>query len=760
MKRLLQDNSSSTSHYIVIIFLLFFALFNIQHANAQSFACGEQYLNDCNCTSTGMLVADSEPCNFNSAQSQSYILVDDVNAIINTDPDSDEIIDISTSGTFNNVVTGDYLVYFLSYNPQDQTFFDSQLQLGGDLDLLQALGNEGPAGTWTSNLPEFTLIASDLATVNAPSCNCSEISISDPCSCDNPLNFSNNGVNYVFETITINSASNQTWILDLGQSVGMYDFDGNILTGLQYATELSPGLYEYQFAHIPGIGYTAYFLNDVALQLSISSTGTACICEQEECVNTIECPQLQACTEAITPVLICPDYCIDGVFNIQTIETLYNCSIELFGNCFEYTPLPGMEFVGNDIIELTAINSQGICVESSVNVTIGACNNPPLAEDDFEATAGGPIVISVVDNDDDPDGDFVYICGAFGSPTNGLIEFINGQFIYTPNTGFTGADSFTYTICDGNGGQSNATVYITVEAAPEECENEDLHYCTEYMTPYIICPEFCLFENGAPYAVTSVHTTYDCSVNVLDDDCVRYMPLPGYYGQDMITIIACGTMPGSENVCDTVNVIIDVLDDCTPIPCNANQELCTGHMEAITFCVDFCDPNANITNANTVYNCSLNMLSANCIKYTPLPGYYGTDYIEIEGCSSPGVCENAVITIHVDDDCSQFGGGKTLNDINALCEVNMPKGFVPNSMGNSSQLILNNFNECFSNSNLRFAIYNMAGQQVFDTQYANTNVLWDANEYTHWPNGHYIYQLEIHDNINQITETGKIIIMK
>ncbi len=44
---------------------------------------------------------------------------------------------------------------------------------------------------------------------------------------------------------------------------------------------------------------------------------------------------------------------------------------------------------------------------------------------------------------------------------------MDGTVTYTPDPGFVGTDSFTYTISDGNGDTSTATVYIIVNDVPE-----------------------------------------------------------------------------------------------------------------------------------------------------------------------------------------------------------------------------------------------------------------------------------------------------
>jgi VCBS repeat-containing protein len=50
-------------------------------------------------------------------------------------------------------------------------------------------------------------------------------------------------------------------------------------------------------------------------------------------------------------------------------------------------------------------------------------------------------------------------------PAHGTVTLnSDGSFRYTPNTGGSGSDSFTYTVSDGHGGWNVATVSLTVKA--------------------------------------------------------------------------------------------------------------------------------------------------------------------------------------------------------------------------------------------------------------------------------------------------------
>ncbi|SHK78883.1 Ca2+-binding protein, RTX toxin-related [Roseovarius marisflavi] len=94
-------------------------------------------------------------------------------------------------------------------------------------------------------------------------------------------------------------------------------------------------------------------------------------------------------------------------------------------------------------------------------------NNPPVTVDDTAVTDEDTSVdIPVLANDSDPDGDTLRVdsVGPAGNGTTAINP--DGTVAYTPNAGFSGTDTFEYTVTDDNGGTDTATVTVIVGDTP------------------------------------------------------------------------------------------------------------------------------------------------------------------------------------------------------------------------------------------------------------------------------------------------------
>ena len=103
---------------------------------------------------------------------------------------------------------------------------------------------------------------------------------------------------------------------------------------------------------------------------------------------------------------------------------------------------------------------------STATATVVVGNAPPVATDDTAtAVGGGSIRIPVVDNDSDPDGGTLALVDVTQPVGGGTAAIVDGELVVTPDPGYTGTLTFSYTLSDEQGGTSTATVTVQVSAA-------------------------------------------------------------------------------------------------------------------------------------------------------------------------------------------------------------------------------------------------------------------------------------------------------
>src|SRR5699024_5620563 len=97
-------------------------------------------------------------------------------------------------------------------------------------------------------------------------------------------------------------------------------------------------------------------------------------------------------------------------------------------------------------------------------------NRPPVANDDeFGVRPGKSVVLPVVRNDTDPDGDLLTVSVEGDQPDIGTVTPIQGgtQLQIDVDEDASGTASFTYRADDGRGGQDTATVTLEVRGDDE-----------------------------------------------------------------------------------------------------------------------------------------------------------------------------------------------------------------------------------------------------------------------------------------------------
>lgn len=117
--------------------------------------------------------------------------------------------------------------------------------------------------------------------------------------------------------------------------------------------------------------------------------------------------------------------------------------------------------VGPDSFSYTIQDNNGLQATGQVRVLLTQANRAPQANPDHFGVSGRtPSLLAVLDNDTEPDGDALVITSVTQPIANsGKVEIVKNGVYFTPNYPFL-IDWFTYTITDGRGASSTATVRL------------------------------------------------------------------------------------------------------------------------------------------------------------------------------------------------------------------------------------------------------------------------------------------------------------
>jgi hypothetical protein len=141
--------------------------------------------------------------------------------------------------------------------------------------------------------------------------------------------------------------------------------------------------------------------------------------------------------------------------NVTTQPTNGTLTVNTTTGVITYTPNAG--YIGNDSFTYEICDNGVIvtCDEAVVTITVnepGAGNNQIVANDDNASTPiNTPVTTDVLSNDVDFEGQIdISSLMIVNQPSNGLASAntTTGEITYTPDGGFIGADSYTYSICD------------------------------------------------------------------------------------------------------------------------------------------------------------------------------------------------------------------------------------------------------------------------------------------------------------------------
>ena len=325
------------------------------------------------------------------------------------------------------------------------------------------------------------------------------------------------------------------------------------------------------------------------------------------------------------------------------------------------TYTPNQAFVGTDIFTYTVADVGG-AVSNPAKVTVivlpvGPANNAPLANSDSAIIPKNSpaTTVNVLANDMDPDQDPLMVIGV-SKPTNGTTAVGSGgsNVIYTPTTGFTGVNTFVYTISDGRGGNASTSITITVVNSPPTADPQVI--TTNEDAPIdIILTGADANNDSLTFAVslTATHGTLGPMTQLTSNSArLTYTPSANYYGTDSFTFT---TNDGSLNspqatVIITVNPVndpptVNTLNPATNEDTSTTLTLSGADVDSssLTFAVASAPAHGTLGHINnTTCSSGIPVTCSAQITYTPDTNYNGPDtftFTANDGTtnSSPGI---------------------------------------------------------------------------------------------------------------------------
>ncbi|MBY5161740.1 Ig-like domain-containing protein [Salsipaludibacter albus] len=310
---------------------------------------------------------------------------------------------------------------------------------------------------------------------------------------------------------------------------------------------------------------------------------------------------------------------------------------------------PDPDFHGVDAFTYTANDGQSNGNVATVTITVTAVDDLPVAVDDAATTDSEVSVgVDVLSNDLDVDGDVLTVTN-LGAPAHGTaVVEADGTVTYSPEPGFSGLDTFTYTANDGTTDSNTATVTIEVAFVntPPQAVDDDAGTDEDVAVVVDVLANDTDVD-GQALVVTDLSTPANGSAVLEADGRVTYTPAPDFHGIDTFTYVASDGTDDSDAA--TVTVAVAAVDDA---PSAADDTASTD--EGVAVVVDVLandvdvdgDPLA-VADLTPPSHGSVEVNGDGTVTYTPTVGFRGADTFTYTATDATTVSAPATVTVTV-----------------------------------------------------------------------------------------------------------------
>ena len=260
---------------------------------------------------------------------------------------------------------------------------------------------------------------------------------------------------------------------------------------------------------------------------------------------------------------------VDGdTLSITAVDNGNNGTVVLNEDDGTITFTPTENFNGDASFEYSLSDGQGGTATGTVNVTVNAVNDAPVAVVDSVSTdEDTALVINVADllaNDSDVDGDTLSIT-AVGNGNNGTVVLNedDGTITFTPTENFNGDASFEYSLSDGQGGIATGTVNVTVNAVNDAPVSVVDSVSTNEDTALVIDVADLLANDsdvdGDTLSITAVGNSINGTAVLNGDGTITFTPTENFNGDASFEYSLSDGQGGIAT--GTVNVTVNAVND-------------------------------------------------------------------------------------------------------------------------------------------------------------------------------------------------------
>ena len=294
---------------------------------------------------------------------------------------------------------------------------------------------------------------------------------------------------------------------------------------------------------------------------------------------------------------------------------------------------------------------------ATVNVTVNAVNDEPVAENDTattdEDTANDIAAPGVLGNDTDIDDDSLTAVKVT-DPAHGSVTLNDdGSFTYTPNANYSGPDSFTYKANDGTADSNVATVSITVTAVNDApVAEEDSYEVAEDQTfiiaePGVLANDTDVDNPAADLTAVQVSGPAHGTLTLNGNGSFAYTPNEDFFGDDSFTYKASDGQADSEVV--TVSIKVNAVNH---PPVAEDDSVETGEDTPRDIAVldndeDIDGDSLSVSSFTEPANGTVSQNSDGTLRYTPDASFNGTDTFDYTVSDGNGGTDTATVSITV-----------------------------------------------------------------------------------------------------------------